>query len=141
MTSVVVERFFNQPSAPVARAALEAAGIAAHLADEHVIGMNWLYARAIGGMRLMVADEDVADALAILASDGLDALAELPEWRLPPSRYECCEACGERLVAPPRWGRSLRVFGMWLWIPFVPLAVPVVACERYHCLGCGHSWR
>lgn len=52
MTTVVVERF-NQPSALVARAALDAAGITAHLADEHVVGLNWLYMRAIGGMRLM----------------------------------------------------------------------------------------
>ncbi|MFC6671071.1 DUF2007 domain-containing protein [Marinobacterium aestuariivivens] len=55
--------------AQLARSRLEAEGIDAFVADEHTIGMQWLYSNALGGVRVQVDAEDLHRARAILAED------------------------------------------------------------------------
>ena len=66
---ITIARFDNIMEASIARARLDAEGIAAFLADEHTVSMNWLLSNAIGGVRLQVADEDAAHALTVLEED------------------------------------------------------------------------
>ena len=61
---------FSQPmDAHLLRARLESCGIPAYLRDEHMITLDWLYANALGGVKVDVADEDYERAREILQSD------------------------------------------------------------------------
>lgn len=60
---------FNKPEdAHLLRMRLEAGGIPAFIQDENIVQINWLVANAVGGVRVQVADEDVAAARELLAA-------------------------------------------------------------------------
>lgn len=48
---------------------LEAEGIEAWLADEHLVQTDWLYSIAVGGIKLQVRPEHAQRALEILNTD------------------------------------------------------------------------
>ncbi|GAC1628667.1 MAG: hypothetical protein NVS9B10_18850 [Nevskia sp.] len=60
---------FNDPvDAQLLQGRLQAEGIPAFLADEHLIQANRLLSIALGGVRVQVAGDDLARALAVLAA-------------------------------------------------------------------------
>jgi predicted RNA-binding Zn-ribbon protein involved in translation (DUF1610 family) len=67
--TTVVGRFATIGEAESARSALEAAGIGAALADDEIVTLNWLYSNAVDGIKLVVANADTEDAIAILAHE------------------------------------------------------------------------
>ncbi len=48
------------------RSFLGSRGIEAHLFDEHLVQLAWHYSNALGGVRVMVAEEDQDEAFALL---------------------------------------------------------------------------
>ncbi|WP_111495422.1 MULTISPECIES: DUF2007 domain-containing protein [Marinobacter] len=76
MSWVTVARYSLPFEAHVARARLDSEGVDATVADEHTIGMQWLYSDAMGGVRLQVRAEDEFRARAILAEDRSDVVDE-----------------------------------------------------------------
>jgi hypothetical protein len=54
------------PEAQVVQSLLGGSGIKAFLPDEYTIQNDWMLTNAIGGVRVQVADEDVARAKEIL---------------------------------------------------------------------------
>ena len=146
MAFVTVRHLYSHPQAYLAKATLEAEEIPAYLADEHIVSVNWLWARAVGGIRLMVAAESVARASEILGRDDSNTLEGIPEWEEPPSRYDCCPSCGSTAVLAARWSRNARALSVWPgWsafvLPvFVLVALLAVAVARYRCGECGHDW-
>lgn len=98
---VTIEHFLFVSDAEIARAALEAAGIDAALADVNISRMSWANAQARGGVRLQVRREDVEHATAVLRGDHLRAVeieAEHPE--ISDDRSELCRRCGSEEVYP-----------------------------------------
>lgn len=93
MPLVTIDRFTTQGAADIARAALDAAGIEAVLADE-------IDSHAHGGIRLQVAREDVPVALDVLRDAHVNAaparLAALP----PLDAGEICHRCGSDEIYP-----------------------------------------
>ncbi|GAL10927.1 hypothetical protein JCM19233_1912 [Vibrio astriarenae] len=71
---IVVARFSFPHEAHIAKANLESAGIESFIADEHTVNTQWLYSNAIGGVRLMVSEEDLEEATEILTSDFSESL-------------------------------------------------------------------
>lgn len=65
MTTVAT--FFTVDLAQMAKTHLEGSGIPAFIPDEQTVSVQPLYASAIGGVRLMVAEEDAGRAREILA--------------------------------------------------------------------------
>jgi len=63
---VTLARFDWALQADLARCRLAASGIEAFLPDEYTTSLCWHYARALGGIRLQVNQEDADDADAIL---------------------------------------------------------------------------
>jgi hypothetical protein len=61
---------FGKPEeAHLLRARLEGSGIAAYVRDENIVTADWLYSRAVGGVKVDVADEDFAAASDLLKHD------------------------------------------------------------------------
>jgi hypothetical protein len=59
---IVITTYFAPWEAHIAKSKLEAEGIAAYIADEHLVGQQWLYANAVGGVKLMVSRRDILKA-------------------------------------------------------------------------------
>lgn len=66
---VTVATYDNMADAHIALGRLEAEGIAAVLADEHLVQTDWLYSIAVGGIKLQVEPRDAPRAREILATD------------------------------------------------------------------------
>ncbi len=71
---IVVARFSFPHEAHIAKASLDSAGIESHIADEHTVNTQWLYSNAMGGVRLMVAESDVEEAIQLLSGDFSESL-------------------------------------------------------------------
>ncbi len=63
---IVVARFSFPHEAHIAKANLESAGIKSFIGDEHTVNTQWLYSNAIGGVRLMVSEEDLEQSVRLL---------------------------------------------------------------------------
>jgi hypothetical protein len=66
---ITVARFDTMPDAHIAKGKLEAEGIPCLLLDEHLVQTDWLYAIAVGGIKLQVPEAHAERALAVLAAD------------------------------------------------------------------------
>lgn len=66
---ITVATFDMMPDAHIAMGRLHAEGIDCHLADEHLVQTDWLYAIAVGGIKLQVLEEDADAARRILDED------------------------------------------------------------------------
>lgn len=84
MALVEAARFHTLSEAQVAASVLRSAGIVASIADAHYGSVFWIEQRALGGYRLSVADEDLADTIDILRSPPpVEPLDEPPAEPLP----------------------------------------------------------
>ncbi|MDX2110370.1 MAG: DUF2007 domain-containing protein [Verrucomicrobiota bacterium] len=61
-----VATYNNSEEASLAMARLESCGIDSALQNENLVGMNWLFSNAVGGLQVVVADEDFEAAMEIL---------------------------------------------------------------------------
>lgn len=127
---VVVRAFTNVPEAHVARSVLDSTGIPTRIADEHLVSADWLYSNAIGGVKLLVPEDRVAEALAVL--DATPTEVELPPYLAGQEPAAQCRACGgeafEFVVQGRRWAAL-----SWLLVglPFIPVR------KVYLCRNCG----
>lgn len=71
---ITIATFDTMPDAHIALGRLRAEGIEARLADEHMVQTDWLYAIAVGGIKLQVDEADAERARTILATDYSDQL-------------------------------------------------------------------
>jgi hypothetical protein len=68
----VVAAYSKPEEAHLIRSVLEGNGVTAYVRDEHIVALDWLYSNAIGGVKVEVADEDLARAREILHDVGAD---------------------------------------------------------------------
>lgn len=66
---VMVGRYRDLPNASLAKSVLDSAGIESFLADENMVRMDWFYSNLIGGIKLMVREEDADTAKKLLEMD------------------------------------------------------------------------
>jgi Putative prokaryotic signal transducing protein len=64
---VVLRRYRDMPAAFVEKSVLDAAGIDCFLQDDNVVRMDWLWSNALGGIKLMVRENDATEAERILS--------------------------------------------------------------------------
>ena len=80
MAEALVASYTGLAEAHVARATLASEGIEARLAGEQLVGVAWHLSNAIGGVRLLVAPEDVERARQVLAvPEEVPAVEDLDE--------------------------------------------------------------
>jgi hypothetical protein len=120
--------------AHLARCRLEAEGIEAFVADEHIVSLQWLYSAAVGGVKVQVRLRDAARARAILAAPAprRSRSAGFVTDDLSAPR---CPRCGS-LEIEERFARRLS-FASALLLGF-PLLIPR---GRARCRSCGRRWR
>ncbi|MFN8360988.1 MAG: DUF2007 domain-containing protein [Candidatus Kapaibacterium sp.] len=110
---------------------LEGEGIRAFIANKNLVGMNWLYSNALGGVRVEVEYHNEQAAREIIA------LVQAQEFALDPSSddWGCCPECGSNRIEFIQDKRSMAF--SWLLAGF-PLFFPR---EEYRCHQCFHVWK
>jgi hypothetical protein len=63
---VVIARYGGVPEALLAKSMLDSAGIESFLGDENLVRLDWFYSNLVGGIKLMVREEDAETAKALL---------------------------------------------------------------------------
>ncbi|MBM4383550.1 MAG: DUF2007 domain-containing protein [Deltaproteobacteria bacterium] len=132
-----VASFTYLHEAELARALLESAGIEAHVADQHLVGLDWQMASALGGVKVLVAAEQAAAARDVLAAPPEESAAfEASDSPEPLDEAARCPKCGAEGVPANQLDRRLRAFSM--------LTVPLpftIGRHRLACEACGTRWR
>ena len=130
--SLVVLRTFESPvEAHVLRSKLESEGIHAVVFDENVIGVMPIYSVGIGGVKVMVLEEDVEVAQELIAS--IDAVAFTDEH----GETKKCSNCGSTNLYHGKTLRSKKglLSGiLTLLFSTYPMYDPV-----YRCKDCGEA--
>jgi Putative prokaryotic signal transducing protein len=63
---VTLRRFRDLPEALLAKGSLESAGIECHLMDDNMVRLDWFISNLLGGVKLQVWPQDIAEATEIL---------------------------------------------------------------------------
>ena len=71
---VVIRQFRDLPEALLAKGSLESTGIECYLRDDNLVRLDWFVSNFIGGVKLCVHPEDVADAQKLLDEPILEGL-------------------------------------------------------------------
>ena len=131
---VTIASFRDLPDAWLAKGSLESVGIPCFLANENIVRLDWLYANAVGGVRLQVHKKDVKVATELLGS-GIPAVifGEEGELYLQPT----CPECDSLRISYGNRNRWVS-FLSWLMLSF-PLPFPTRL--RWRCQNCGHEWK
>jgi hypothetical protein len=119
MALTTIASFRETHSAHIARAKLEAAGIPAFVADEHLVGVQWFYSDAIGGVKIQVPDSFAEEAREIVAADLSAGVAAAGRSQRARRRIgaQTCPRCGGELGAAKAVSREVgsgrRRFVLW----------------------------
>ena len=125
---ITVARFSFPHEAYIAKASLEAAGIDSFIADEHTINMQWLYSNAMGGVRLLVQEVDLDNALSLLNTDFSESVI-YQEQKLG---IDHCPNCGSDELEPFTQGKRSA------FVVFILLGFPLFFYRHgYLCKQCG----
>ena len=114
-------------------AKLKEDGIEAFIKDENIVAIDPLYAQAVGGIKLVVNDEDYRSALEIINANDYENLKnEFSEEEIEELRI--CKKCGSTNI----FRRSSWLTGLFFLIFFfIPVAKKT---SKYYCLDCENEW-
>jgi hypothetical protein len=130
---VTVRRYRDLAEAYAGRSLLESAGIAAWIADEHLVRMDWFYSNMVGGMRLQVDERDEVAARQILEEGAPDTIAYGEEEVFVQPTCPKCGSAEITLGSGTERGRAL--------VALYLLAIPLPPRESaWHCETCGAQW-
>jgi predicted RNA-binding Zn-ribbon protein involved in translation (DUF1610 family) len=125
-----VATFREAYQAYLGKGKLEAEGISSIVVDEYLVGINWMYSQAIGGVKLQVPEADYERAADLLKEDYAKDL-EAMEQEIT---KETCPKCGSRSI-------SLRAYSKWWLIPSLFFAAPIFfRKKKWRCADCGEVW-
>ena len=126
----------------IARGKLEAAGISCFLTNEHLVGVNCLFANAVKGVDLTVWESDAAIARELLAGAVSRTDISTEDKALAPDLEEAlfepefvCPRCGSSDIAKFSLRRPLLVVSSLFGLP---LKSRKSICR---CRVCSHLWR
>jgi len=128
---VIVGRYRDLSTASIAKSILDSAGMESFLADDSVIRLDWLYSNAMGGIKLLVRDEDAAAARELLGAQIPEKfeVEGVGEYEQPK-----CPNCSSLDVSFEELDREIAHPGLLLGIP-----IPAVK-HGWNCHACGHAW-
>jgi hypothetical protein len=127
---VTVGWFWNPMTAWIVRNRLADEGIEAFVVDEYVASMYWLYANAIGGIKVQVPREKLQQAGEVLARGKSEVFADVPRSPVSPGT-RVCPRCGSGDLHRERF--AVRVVFL-CWLVFgLPIPVPSRTVECFDC--------
>jgi hypothetical protein len=132
MRLVAIAEFGEPHEAHLAKGRLEAEGVAARVAGEHLASLNALFADTGGVIRLEVAPADVDRAIEILDCDHSRTIAdEVGEAPPQPPAAAVCPRCDSASVVEeePAGGTILGAL------------LAALRGRRNRCFTCGHRWK
>jgi predicted RNA-binding Zn-ribbon protein involved in translation (DUF1610 family) len=127
MNFVPLYTFANYIDAHIVLGQLEAAGIDCWLKDENTVTINPIWTNAVGGIKLMVAENQAEQARELL--QGIEAERK---------SHFLCPQCGSNnveLVSTPR--KASNWFSALVSFSFASYAI--APDKVYHCFSCGHE--
>ena len=146
----VLSRFGTIGEAESARTALDAAGIDAEIVDEEMVVVNWMISNAIGGVKLLVRDSDLAESKEILSTAALPLADEnaggtVVDQRAlgapPPNASDTVEERCPRCGLPELHRiRHRRLIALSMFEPVFALVLPLVFSflPKRECDACGY---
>jgi hypothetical protein len=129
-----IASFREAYAAHIARARLEAEGIPAFVIDEHLVGVQPLYADALGGVKLRVPVDCAERARRIVSEDRSGDLRGVVQPRPARRSTRRCPDCGSRAVAQTVVSRVPRAASRG------PRFAALVFVTERTCEECGASW-
>jgi hypothetical protein len=154
MTWSLAARFITIGEAEAAVSALDAAGIETHMVDGNIIGIDWQMAQAVGGVKILVRDEDLQRASEILSLHAVDPVIEpIAEAPVEPEPPVVCPECGSSdFIFVPRFRIFLLIGALFLGVgaavnqdllavtALVAVAAGVLLMPSARCRKCLHRW-
>lgn len=120
--------------AHIVKGRLETEGVLAVVIDEHIVGMNWLYSVAVGGVKVQVEEGDFERSRSLLMQNFLKDLAATPESHLPSSPEEMCPMCQSFSVSGNR-------YSFWSLLPSLFFLAPIFfRRKKWICNDCDSKW-
>lgn len=150
----VAARFLSTGEAEAAASALDAAGIELVLSDQNLVGVNWEMAQAVGGVKVLVNEDDLELAREILFSDAHEQAVQEPISGTPEVQTPIvCPQCGlPDFAGVPRVRIFLLLAAVFLGIgiavdqpllaltALVAVAVGVLLMPSARCIACLYRW-
>ena len=131
---VPVASYASPIEAHLARSRLEAAGLQAFVADEHIVAVHWLCSSAVGGVKVQVRLRDLDAARRLLEAPAIRS-SRSARFVTDDLSAPRCPRCGS-LEVERRYARRLSLASAML-LGF-PLLWPR---RRARCRTCGAHWR
>ena len=128
MDFIFVQSFANYIDANIVLGKLQIEGINCWLKDEHLVSTIPLLTNATGGIKLMVADDQLEEAKSLLA-----------EFENERRKNFSCPTCGSsdiEFVSSPR--EPANWLSVALGFLFFDFAMPV---KTWHCFKCGAEFK
>ena len=133
---VRVAAFWQPTEAHLARLKLESEGIECFLSDENIVTTYWLYANAVGGVKLLVREQDAPRAAELLRQ-GAPAVVAIANADGQPlyDGQDRCPRCGSDDIHSSRIDRRLTLLSILL------LGAPLpIFRKRTRCAACRFEW-
>ena len=130
-TPVTLRRFRDLPEALLAKGGLESAGIECHLVDDNMVRMDWFISNLLGGVKLQVWPEDIAEATEIL---NLPIPETLDVEGSGVYTQPHCPNCSSMDVSFEELNKPVAYASAWVGLP-LPLHR-----KAWKCHACGREW-
>jgi transposase-like protein len=129
---VLIRRYRDLLDASMAKSIFDSAGIEGSLIDDNIVRIDWFYSNLVGGIKLMVRQEDAEEALKLLdeAAPEKFALDGTSEYTQPR-----CPKCDSMDVSLDGLDRRASYASLFFSLP-----IPVTQ-KGWKCHACDHSWK
>lgn len=131
---VTVATYSQSSAAHIARLKLESEDIPCLMVDENMVAMNWLWANAVGGIKLQVQAQDAPRAGRVLTTPAASAMARSNPEPLYDGQQRC-PRCGSEDIFRAGYSRRFAFLSILL------LGAPLPFRRRgMACAACGLEW-
>ena len=128
---IMVGRYRDTGEAMIAKSMLDSSGIDSFLSDENLVRLDWFYSNLVGGIKLMVREEDAETAKKLLEENIPEKFDVVGVGEYTQPR---CPQCGSLDVSFDALNKQIAYPGLFLNLP-----IPVNR-KGGKCHACGHAW-
>lgn len=136
---ICYNRYYDLTKAYLAKSILDEHEIFSFIENEHITTANPFLTNAVGGIRLMINEQDkekVAEILKLDIEEEENTTDVIEEKQIATEKETLCPKCNstnnrKEDVSAPAFVISILTLGFP--IPFLK--------RKYHCFDCGHEWK